>query len=346
MQRRRGYPSPGLLVLLLPVLVLATAPPAPAALSTEVVVALDGQVAQFESDAVVVYCGWERAYGRGALAEKYNVASVRKSLVSGLYGIANARGLLDLDASLGELGFDDALHPLSAAERAATLRQLLKARSGIYLPAHGESPSMRRRKPKRGGYSPGVHFYYNNWDFNALGTIFERTTGIALELAFEEWLAEPLGMQTYCTTHLTYQEADFTEHAMYRFYLSADDLALIGALVLERGRWEGEQLVPESWIDETTARVSDASVARGDLYYTHYGYLWWIDEEGRVWADGSGPQFVIIDPAASLVTVFRNQTGNSIPGRVWHGLAQDEADDALVTNSVASGIHDRLEACR
>jgi len=306
-----------------------------AALASET--AFDGFVAM-QGDQVLMR--W------GDVTTPTNVASVRKSIISLLYGIAQERGLVDVDATLAELAIDDAAQPLTALERQATVRDLLQARSGIYLETLGEPSSWRAVKPERGSFEPGERFYYNNWDFNALGTIFEQTTGLTLELAFEEWLAEPLGMQTYCPSHVTYEDASFTEHAMYRFYLSADDLALIGALVLARGDWEGEQLVPESWIDETTARVSDASVAREGLYYTHYGYLWWVDEEGRVWADGSGPQFVVIDPEADLVTVFRNQTGNSVPGRLWHGLAQDEADDSLVTNSVASRIHDRLETCR
>lgn len=53
------------------------------------------------------------------------------------------------------------------------------------------------RKPARGSFGPGEEFYYNNWDFNVLGTIFETETGIALGVAFNQWIAQPLGMQDF-----------------------------------------------------------------------------------------------------------------------------------------------------
>lgn len=89
----------------------------------------------------------------------------------------------------------------------------------------------RARRPARGAHEPGSYWFYNNWDFNALGTVFERVAGMPLEQALSQWLAQPLGMQTFCPSHVTYQQASFTEHSMYRFYMSATDLGLIGALV-------------------------------------------------------------------------------------------------------------------
>ncbi len=312
MPSRRTCVPQGLLVLLL----LAVAPFGHTALSTEVAAAIDAQVAQFESDAVVVYCGEERAYGSGALAEKYNVASVRKSLVSALYGIAAERGLVDLDASLAQLAFDDALYPLSAAEREATLRQLLKSRSGIYLPAHGESPSMRRRKPERGSYPPGAHFYYNNWDFNALGLVFEQVTGTALGEAFQDWIAEPVGMEDFQPGDVVWQPADERAGlAMYRFFMSARDLARFGVLYATGGRWREQQLVPAAWIRETHSVYSAVPYGIWD----GYGLLWWYKANSDSWwALGSGGQRIIVGRERRATIVTLNNTGQGPASRWWY----------------------------
>jgi len=57
------------------------------------------------------------------------------------------------------------------------VRMLLEARSGVYHAALYETPAMAKQRPARGSHEPGTFWYYNNWDFNALGTIYEHATG-------------------------------------------------------------------------------------------------------------------------------------------------------------------------
>jgi CubicO group peptidase (beta-lactamase class C family) len=106
----------------------------------------------------------------GDLTQKILIRSIRKSFLSALIGIELERGRIRLDDTMADLGIDD-VHGLTAAERHATVRQLLQARSGIYHPALAESKEMLAAKPPRGSSQPGERWYYNNWDFNALGTI-------------------------------------------------------------------------------------------------------------------------------------------------------------------------------
>jgi CubicO group peptidase (beta-lactamase class C family) len=75
----------------------------------------------------------------GNVSRKVNVASVRKSLLSALYGIAVSEGRIRLDSTLAELGIDDKPPTLTNAEKQATVRDLLMARSGIYHPAAHET---------------------------------------------------------------------------------------------------------------------------------------------------------------------------------------------------------------
>ena len=87
-----------------------------------------------------------------------NTHSVRKSLLSGLYGIAAEKGYLHLDQSLAELGIDDKVVPLTAIEKTATIRDLLESRSGIYIEAAGEAKGMKDGRPRRGAHRPGEAF--------------------------------------------------------------------------------------------------------------------------------------------------------------------------------------------
>ena len=108
----------------------------------------------------------------GDVARPFESHSVRKSLVSGLYGTAVTRGEIDLNASLAMVGIDDQT-PLTASERSATIRQVISARSGVYLPA-AYAPAIQDRRPERGSHSPGAHWFYNNWDFNVAGVVYEH----------------------------------------------------------------------------------------------------------------------------------------------------------------------------
>ena len=120
---------------------------------------------------------------------------MRKSILSALYGPHEFSGTIATSKTLGQLGIDDKEPSLTDAEHNATIADLLKARSGIYHPALYETAAMAAKRPKRGSHAPGTFWYYNNWDFNALCTIFENLTGRGIFEEFEDRIAKPLGMQ-------------------------------------------------------------------------------------------------------------------------------------------------------
>lgn len=168
---------------------------------------------------------------------------------------------------------------------------------------------MAASRPARGSHAPGTFFYYNNWDFNVLGTIFEQETGLALGTAFAEWIATPTGMVDFEPGHVLYETSDTTAHRIYRFFVSAADLARFGALYANGGRWREQQVVPAAWVTES---LQHHSTVENEGPFDGYGYLWWLDDDtGTAWAMGSGGQFVVVDPARALSVVVRNDTGRS-----------------------------------
>ncbi|MDI6028398.1 serine hydrolase [Corticibacterium sp. UT-5YL-CI-8] len=239
----------------------------------------------------------------GDVSRKVNVASVRKSLLSALYGIAVSEGRISLGGTLADLGIDDKPPALTATEKQATVRDLLMARSGIYHPAAYETGDMRRNRPERGSHAPGTFWWYNNWDFNALGTIYRQQTGEDIFRSFAQRIAAPIGMEDFSARDGRYVAERQSEHSAYPFSLSARDAARFGQLFLNGGRWEGKQVIPSSWVRESTTAYS--ATDRGSM---GYGYLWWtlnpqIFGSGAALASGYGGQAIAIVPSKRLVVV-------------------------------------------
>lgn len=250
-----------------------------------------------------------------------NLASARKSVVSLLFGIASDRKLIDLDQTLAELGIDESRTPLTDKEKRATVEHLLQSRSGIYLQSGAETVENKDGRPARGQFAPGEHYFYNNWDFNVLGAIFEKKTGLTIGEALDTWLSAPLGMQDFSRKHVLYDHSGSdSDFGTYRIHMSARDLARLGALVAQDGMWNQKRIISAEWIDKSTAAYSAAE----SPFYDGFGYSWWLNSElGTVNADGWGGQYLLVDRERDLTLVTRRDTGNSILGYlIFSGLKE------------------------
>jgi CubicO group peptidase (beta-lactamase class C family) len=263
----------------------------------------------------------------GDVARKLELHSVRKSVVSALFGIAVDRKEISLDRTLGEMGMDDG-GKLTNAERGARVRDLLAARSGVYLPAAYADASQTAERPARGSHAPGTFWFYNNWDFNALGPIYERFADSSLYESLDRRLAKPLGMQDYTPAdgYLVYEPSG-SRYPAHTIRMSARDLARFGQLFLQDGVWNGKRLISHEWIVESTTPKSETGAeGRG------YGYLWWtqrpadlpgyeeVDKRALFYGSGTGGQFVAVVPSDELVVIHRGDTdhGRNVSGRaVW-----------------------------
>ena len=266
-----------------------------------------------DTAAVMIVVGGRVLDEWGEVTTRVNAHSIRKSLLSALYGIHVRDGRIQLTKTLAELGIDDR-NSLSLVEKSATVGDLLKARSGVYHPALYETPRMATARPARGSYPPGAFWYYNNWDFNALGTICEQATQTSLFADFKTRIADPLGMEDFRREDGTYVRGPESIHAAYPFRMTARDLARFGLLYLRGGQWGDKAVVPRDWVEESTRSYSDLGQSGG------YGYLWWVapnggphftsaDFKGRVFsARGAGGHFLVVVPYLDLVVVHRVNT--------------------------------------
>jgi CubicO group peptidase (beta-lactamase class C family) len=249
------------------------------------------------------------SYGEPAAVDR--IASCRKSFLCALYGMAQRDRKLDLDQTLAQVGIDD-YTKLTDVERAATIRQLLQARSGVYIPSSAETAAMKAARPARGSHPPGAFWYYNNWDFNALGEIYQRLTGWSVHQAFEQQIARPLGFEDFDPLkHARFDyDPDAPRFPAYDLWLSARDMAKLGQLYLQQGRWQGRELIPADWVALSTKLVSPTG-REGIL--SGYGYLWWGDIDparsglppGSYTAAGNGGRFITVMPAIETVVAMQ-----------------------------------------
>ncbi|WP_435164176.1 serine hydrolase domain-containing protein [Falsirhodobacter sp. 1013] len=288
---------------------------------------IDHLVDTLETDCLLILQGGRTVYSYGDVTHRYLCHSMRKSFLAALMGQDVEAGIIRLDATLEELGIDDN-EGLSAVERKALVHDLLTARSGIYHPAGYETEWMKSIKEKRHSHGPGTFWCYNNWDFNALGTIFVRATGQSVAEAFAARIARPLGFQDFDAARDAWTES-FVEsrHDAYPFRLSSRDLARFGQMFLQGGMWEGRRILPDGWAEENVMPYSHAGT-RGA-----YGYMWWLERDGvfapgcvtprgSYAAVGAGGHYCLVVPERDMVIVHRVNT--DIKGRTIskHGFGR------------------------
>ena len=262
----------------------------------------------------VVVAAW------GEIATPLAVASVRKSLMATLVGAEWRHGGLRLRDRLSELGISD-LQPLDSLEGRATVRDVLAARSGVYRPAAQEPAAWAKQRPAPGAHAPGVQWFYNNWSFNVVGSIYEGWRRRSVYAGFLEAVARPIGMEDYSieSAALRFREPSRSIHAAHSFRMSARDLARVGELYVRSGRWGRVQVLAPGWVDSVRAlstRATDTAEGWSSPVEGYgYGWLWWINPgRGRDWgvqphlatlehmaAIGAGAQLLIVAPETELV---------------------------------------------
>ena len=142
---------------------------------------------------------------------------------------------------------------------------------------------------------PGTEFQYNSLNTYVLSAIVTKRTGETLTEYLTPRLFGPLGITKYywetCPKGIT--------KGGWGLFLCAEDMAKLGQLYLQRGKWNGQQLVSEYWIEISTARHLKT---QNDTY--GYGYQLWMEQRpGSFEYNGMLGQNVIIYPDMDMVLV-------------------------------------------
>jgi CubicO group peptidase (beta-lactamase class C family) len=230
----------------------------------------------------------------GSAAQLREVASVTKSVLSTLAGIAIGQGrIASLDQPVLELMPEWAGLNADAQAGAITLRHLLTMTAGFRLSGTGLSLNAREAWARPLRAAPGQVFGYDNALVPVLSAILEKVAGQPLVDYARRELAAPLGI----------------EHFEVRrgLRLRTLDMARLGQLFLQKGRWEqGRQIVPEDFVNAATRQQNAGGAPLG----LPYGFMWWVvpgvPQRQTYMAAGFGGQLIWVHEPLGLVVAVNS----------------------------------------
>ena len=237
----------------------------------------------------------------------HKLASVTKSFMTTLIGIAADQGKLQLDQPMISFFPDRTIANLDARKERITVRHLAGMMNGYQSGClAGDEPTLNlmRSQPdwiqaaldREMVAEPGTVNCYDSPGMHLLSAILQKATGMTAVDFGRQYLFEPLGI------HDVYWEPDPQgySHGWGDLYLTPRDAAKIGYLWLNHGMWEGKQIVSAAWVE-------DAVTAHSDGGSDDYGYGWWVSDEDY-YAMGRGGQNIKVHPAFNAIVVT---TGSS-----------------------------------
>lgn len=254
-------------------------------------------------------------YFNGWSAERsHTLQSVTKSVTALLTGIAVQSGQLALNDRVTRYFPQYEPIPADSRKQAVTVGDLLTMRSGLDWNESNYSGSPLQRLnecqcdwlrfvldwPMRDG--PGTRWEYISGNTILLAGVVGAATGRRLDLFAAATLFAPL--------HITGENwvrglPDGLPHAGGGLYLKPRDMAKLGVVILDQGRWQGRTIVQPEWTGLITSRVTPG-VRNWAGHSFDYGYGWWITSDGGrdvIAASGAMGQWILVVPSARLVVV-------------------------------------------
>jgi CubicO group peptidase (beta-lactamase class C family) len=240
---------------------------------------------------------------------RHDLRSVTKSFIGTLTAIEVQEGLLDnVDHPIVDLFADKRISNVDDAKKAMTVQNMLDMTSGIAWEEQAYTPDetiiRMYQSPDRTEFvlsqpmsdPPGARFYYNGGNPYVLSALITKKAGRdALDFARDE-LFKPLGISSVRWGEADAQGVTDGESGLY---LAPHDMAKLGYLYLHQGWWDGQQIIPSSWVD----RVRDGPVTATDGY--HYANLWWsLPDRGAFMARGRHSQIILVLPKLDVVAVI------------------------------------------
>ena len=219
--------------------------------------------------------GWWSPYAPTA---PHMLFSLSKSFTSTAVGLAVAEGRLSVDDPV--LSFFPAEAPRKPGENLAAMRvrHLLSMSTGhdhdttehLYRRRDGDWAKAFLARPV--AYAPGTHFLYNTGASYMLSAIVQRLTGMTLLEYLRPRLLDPLGI-----TGAAWETCPRgVNTGGFGLSITTEDIARFGQLYLQRGVWQGRQIVPEAWVAEASSRqMPNGSNAESD-WEQGYGYQFWL----------------------------------------------------------------------
>jgi CubicO group peptidase (beta-lactamase class C family) len=244
----------------------------------------------------VIAGGWWAPYGA---EDNHELYSLSKSFTSTAVGLAVAERRLSIDDEVLKFFPADAPAERSGNLRAMRVRDLLTMSTGHQdeAPTAADRISAKSFLTNAVPHKPGTHFKYNTPATFMLSAIVQKLTGQTVAEYLKPRLFEPLGI-TQPVWKTNWQGISL---GGYGLNVRTEDIARFGQLYLQKGWWNGRQLVPSEWVELATSRqVSNGSNPKSD-WDQGYGFQFWRCRHGAYRADGAFGQYCIVLPEQDAV---------------------------------------------
>ena len=277
------------------------------------------------------------AWWKPEAADKPHVMwSLSKSFTSTAVGLAVEEGKLALEDPVLKFFKDEA--PAEPVEnlKAMRVRDLLSMSGGHDVEPKfvlGEGPSVKGFLAHPVTHPPGTWFRYNTPGSYMLSAIVTKVTGQTVLDYLKPRLFEPLGIDNprWDATSEGYSIGG------YGLFIRTEDIAKFGLLYLQKGRWNGVQLLSEKWVESATSKQADnskAATARSVDWQQGYGFQFWRCQHNAFRGDGRDGQICLVMPEQDAVVAITAQTGQMQTelDLVWQKLLPAFRAEALPPN--------------
>lgn len=237
----------------------------------------------------------------------FTLQSCSKSVTSSLIGIAIDKGYIrDVNVLISEY-FPEILESNNQNLKEITIWHLLTHTSGLNMNDTNNWNEWRISENwvdyilSRGSKSkPGTRFDYSTGNSHLLSVILQKATGMTAYDFGKKYLFEPLGMES---VKCELDPQGYSDGGN-GFSMNVYDMAKFGRLFLNKGEWEGKQIISQNWIEESTKVQFDRKAGSAN-----YGYQWWVRTFGSqkydaYFAQGHWGQFIFVIPEINLMVVF------------------------------------------
>lgn len=238
----------------------------------------------------------------------HTLYSLSKSFTSTAIGLLVKEGKVTVEDPVISFFKDELPGPVSGNLAAMKIHHLLTMNTG-----HGEDTMPKLRESKDTWtkaflaqpvqYEPGSHFLYNTGATYMLGAIVYKTTGETLEKFLASRLFHPLDIRGYDWE----KSPQGLNTAGYGLRIRTEDIARLGQLYLQKGTWEGKEILTEHWVSEATRAQTRSNPGDGD-WSQGYGYQFWRCKPGFYRGDGAFGQFCIVMPEQDAVLAITSES--------------------------------------
>ena len=238
--------------------------------------------------------------------------SLSKSFTSTAVGLAIEEGKLNLDDHVLKFFPDDAPADPSDNLKAMTVRDLLTMTGGhdTEPKISPPGPSVKQFLAHPVEHKPGTHFQYNTMGTYTLSSIVTKVTGQTVLEFLKPRLFEPLGID-----NPTWDASpEGNSLGGYGLKLRTEDIAKFGQLYLQKGKWNGKQLIPQKWVEQATSKQvpndQESHAKMGGDWTQGYGFQFWQCTHHAFRGDGAAGQFCVVIPDKDVVIAITAQTGD------------------------------------